>query len=190
MWDIDKYRNIKQTMKYIKMFENFNEDHNELAKAEKLLNATSRAEYYVLDIKDLPEGYKNTVFIYVPATKTYHLMDKNLEMDDEDIVSLKVGISTGGKTKGKAYVEEGIMSTTDPQFIRSLIELERLEDAGISEEAREWFEEEVHSTDDPWEEIVKRSRSEGPELTDKDMKILNISNEKYKGAQAGKNYNV
>ena len=177
-------------MKHIKLFENFTEDHNELVKAEKLLNATSRAEYYVLDIKDLPKGYSDTVFIYVPVTKTYHLMDKNLEMNNEDIVSLKVGISTGGKTKGKAYVEEGIMSTTDPQFIYNLIELERLEDDGISEEVREWFEEEVHSSDDPWEEIVKRSRSEGPELTDKDMKILSISGEKYKGAQAGKGYNV
>ena len=177
-------------MKHIKLFENFNEDHNELAKAEKLLNATARAEYYVLDIKNLPEGYKNTVFIYVPATKHYHLMDKNLEMDKEDIVSLKVGISSGGKTKGKAYVEEGIMSTTDPQFIYNLIELERLEDDGISEEVREWFEEEVHSTDDSWEEIIKRSRSEGPELNAKDMKILGISEEKYKGAQAGKHYGV
>jgi len=177
-------------MKHIKLFENFNEDHNELAKAEKLLNATARAEYYVLDIKDVPEGYKNTVFIYVPGTKTYHLMDKNLEMDDEDIVSLKVGISTGGKTKGKAYVEEGIMSTTDPQFLYNLIELERLEEAGISEEVREWFEEEVHGTDDSWEEIIKRSRSEGPELNAKDMKILGISEEKFKGAQAGKHYGV
>lgn len=117
-------------------------------------------------------------------------MNKNLEMDDEDIVSLKVGISSGGKTKGKAYVEEGIMSTTDPQFIRNLIELERLEDAGISDEVREWFEEEVHSTDNIWEEIVKRSRSEGPVLSDKDMKILNLDAEKLKGAQTGKKFKL
>jgi hypothetical protein len=177
-------------MKHIKLFENFTEDHNELTKAEKLLNATSRAEYYVLDIKDLPKNYSDSVFIYVPKTKTFHMMDKNLEMDDEDIVSLRVGISSGGKTKGKAYVEEGVISTTDPQFFYNLIELERLEENGISEEVREWFEEEVNGTDDTWEEIIKRSRTEGPELNDKDMKILGISEEKFKGAQAGKGYNV
>lgn len=177
-------------MKYLKLFENFEQDAIELKNAEKIMGATMRAEYYVFDIENAPSTFEDTVIIYVPKSKTYHMMDKNKEMSDEDIVSLKVTVGEYGSLKGKPYVEEGVLSTKDPHFIANMIQLGRMEDMGLSDDVQEWFEEEVHGTDDTWEKIVKRSRSEGPVLTKKDMEILNLDAEKLKGAQAGKKFKL
>jgi hypothetical protein len=189
MWDKDKYKKDKW-MKHVKLFENFSQDAAELKKAEEILGATMRAEYYVFDIVDAPKSFEDNVIIYVPKTKTYHIMDKNKEMSDEDIVSLRVGVGSWGDMKGKPYVEEGTMSTTDPHFIFNMIQIGRMSDKGLSEEVEDWFHEEVHSTDDKWEEIVNRAKTEGPSLSKKDAEILGIDFEKHEGAQTGKKYGV
>lgn len=176
-------------MKHLKLFENFSQDSAELKKAEEILGAQIKAEYYVFDIKDAPKSFEDTVVIYVPSTKTYHMMEKNKEMSSEDIVSLKAVVGSYGESKGKPYIQEGYLSTTDPHFIANLIKLGRADDQELNSEVYSWIEEELHSTDDSWDEIIKRLRIEGPELSDKDMKILGID-EKYKPSQTGKRYGV
>lgn len=179
-------------MKHLSLFENFAQDNVELKKAEKLLGATARAEYYVLDIKDRPKVYENTVFIYVPGAEyPYKMMDRNTDMDpdDDEFVSLELGVASSGINKGKAYVAEGTMSTPDPQFIANLIEIERLDEKGLSSEAYDWIKELIDTSDDSWKAMVNDAIKNGV-LNDNDYKLLGIDKNGVRGMKGMNKFGV
>lgn len=172
-----------ETMKHVSLFENFAQDNAELKKAEKVLGATSRVEYYVFDIKDRPKVYENTVFVYVPSAKyPYKMMDRNTDMDprEDEFVSLELGVIDSGVNKGRAYVAEGTMSTSDPQFIANLIEIERLDEKGLSSEAYDWIKELIDTTDDSWKSIITDA-IKNDVLNDNDYKLLGIDKHGVRG---------
>jgi hypothetical protein len=190
--DLENLKYKWQDMKYISLFENFAQDNAELKKAEKLLNATARVEYYVLDIKDRPKVYEKTVFVYVPGAKhPYKMMDRNTDMDptEDEFVSLELGVIDSGVNKGKAYVQEGTMSTTDPQFIANLIEIERLDEKGLSSDAYDWIKELIDTSDDSWKSMIT-SAIKNNILNDKDYEILGIDKQNVRGMKRMSKYGV
>ena len=50
-------------MKHLRLFENFSEDSAELKRAEEILGAQMKAEYYVFDIKDAPKSFEDVVYL-------------------------------------------------------------------------------------------------------------------------------
>ena len=179
--ELENLKNKWQNMKHVSLFENFAQDNTELKKAEKLLGATTKVEYYVLDIKDLPKVYDKTLFVYVPGAKhPYKMMDKNMDLDEDEFVSIELGVIDFGANKGKAYVTEGTMSTDDPQFIANLIEIERLAEKGLSDEAYDWIKELIYTTDNDWKSMIK-DVVKGGALNDNDYKLLGIDKHDVRG---------
>jgi len=145
------------------------ESESELEKGLKVLNAKSNIEYYFLEIPDLPKNLKSAHFIYIVSTKEYGVCD--------EVTNL-----SGLKIPGEPFVRY-----KNPKDLLAFIDLIKLEEKGLSEEAYMWLEEELMSSS--WDEAVKSLIRSG-KMKDKDFEIMGLDKEKFRGTIIGAKYNI